>query len=170
MYNRFRGCFKCGLPCHLAKNCPTRQPNHGAGQLQRSQGQQNFTYEKVNQVTLEEAQQSQDVVLGMFLSNLHSATILFDSGASHSFISSKFLAKHNLPITIMKYTMIVSSPGGETKTKHICLAISIALRGVDILSNLIIIDSRGIDIILGMDSLKQYDRVILCTRRAILLT
>jgi hypothetical protein len=83
----------------------------------------------VNHVTAEEAQQSHDVVLGMFLTNSHPATILFDSGASHSFIASKFIAKHNLPITIMKYTMIVSSPGGEMKTKHTCPTISIATRG-----------------------------------------
>jgi hypothetical protein len=80
-------------------------------------------------VTAEKAQQSQDVVLGMFLANSHSATILFDSRASHSFISSKFVAKHNLPITIMKYTMIVISSVGEMKTKHICPIVSIATRG-----------------------------------------
>jgi hypothetical protein len=38
------------------------------------------------------------------------------------------------------------------------------------LSNLIIIDSQGIDIILGMDWLRKYDRVILCAKRAIHLT
>jgi hypothetical protein len=42
----------------MAKNCPTRQPNQGANQQQRSQGQQNFTYDKINHVTAEEAQQS----------------------------------------------------------------------------------------------------------------
>jgi hypothetical protein len=113
----------------MANNCPTRQPNQGANQQQRSQGQQNFTYSKVNHVTAEETQQSQDVVLGMFLAKSHPATILFNSGASDSFISSKFVAKHNLPITITKYTMIVSSPGGEMKTKHIRPIISIAIRG-----------------------------------------
>jgi hypothetical protein len=80
-------------------------------------------------VTAEEAQQSQDVVLAMYPTNLHLATILFDFGASHSFISSKFVAKHNLPIAIMKYTILVSSPRGEMKTKHICSAINIAIRG-----------------------------------------
>jgi hypothetical protein len=70
----------------------------------------------------------------------------------------------------MKYTMIVSSPRGEMKTKHICLAISIAIRGVDFLLNLIIIDSRGIDTIYGMDWLRKYDRVILCAKRATHLT
>jgi hypothetical protein len=64
----------------------------------------------------------------MFLANSHPATVLFDFGYSHSFIASKFVAKHHLPITIMKYTMIVSSLGGEMKTKHICPAISIAIR------------------------------------------
>jgi hypothetical protein len=102
-------------------------------------------------VTAEETQQFQGVVLGMFLANSYPATILFDFRASHSFISSKVIAKHNLPITIMKYTMIVSSQGGEMKTKHICLTISIAIRGVDFLLNLIVIDSKGINIILGMD-------------------
>jgi hypothetical protein len=106
----------------------------------------------------------------MFLANSHPSTILFNFGASHSFISSKFVAKHNLPITIMKYTTIVSSLRGEMKTKHICLAITIAIRGVDFLLNLIIIDSKGIDIILGMDWLRKYDRVILCAKRAIQLT
>jgi hypothetical protein len=88
-----------------------------------------FTYCKVNHVTTEETQQSQDVILGMFLANSHPAIVLFDSGAWHSFIASKFVAKHNLPITIMKYTMIISSPRGEMKTKYIYLAISIAIRG-----------------------------------------
>jgi hypothetical protein len=68
----------------------------------------------------------------------------------------------------MKYNILVSSPGGEIKTKHICLEISIAIRGVDFLSNLIIIDSKGIDIILDMDWLRKYDIVILSAKRAIM--
>jgi hypothetical protein len=120
-------------------------------------------------VTTEEAQQAQDVVLGMFLASSHPATILFDSGASHSFISSSFIVKHQLPITIMKQTMLVSSPGGEMRANHICPTISITIRGVDFLANLIVLDSKGIDIILGMDWLRKYDGVILCAKRAIRL-
>jgi hypothetical protein len=86
-------------------------------------------------VTAEEALQSQDVVLGMLPANSHPTMILFDFEASHSFISSKFVVKHNLPIAIIKYTMFV--------------------------------DSKGIDIILGMDWLRKYDEVILWAKRAI---
>jgi hypothetical protein len=121
-------------------------------------------------MTSDEAQQAQDVVLGMFLASLHPATILFDSRASHSFILSSFVAKHSLPIATMKHTMLVSSPGGEMRTKHICPAVSITIRGVDFPSNLILLDSKGIDIILGMDWLSKYDGVIQCAREAVKLT
>jgi hypothetical protein len=121
-------------------------------------------------MSTEEAQQAQDVVLGMFLACSHPTTVLFDSGASHSFISSSFVLRHQLSITIMKQTMLVSSPRGELRTRHICPAISITIRGVDFLANLIVLDSKGIDIILGMDWLRKYDRVILCAKRAIRLT
>jgi hypothetical protein len=127
-------------------------------------------YGRVNHMTSDEAQQAQDVVLGMFLTSSHPATILFDSEASHSFISSSFVAKHSLPIATMKHTMLVSSPGGEMRTKHICPAVSITIRGVDFPSNLILLDSKGIDIILGMDWLSKYDRVIQCARKAVKLT
>jgi hypothetical protein len=121
-------------------------------------------------MTCNEDQQAPDVVLGMFLASSHPATILFDSGASHSFVSSSFVVKHSLPIATMKHTMLVSSPGGEMRTKHICPMVSITIRGVDFLSNLILLDSKDIDIILGMDWLSKYERLIQCARKAVKLT
>jgi hypothetical protein len=106
----------------------------------------------------------------MFLASSHLITVLFDSGASHSFISSTFVDKYHLPISIMKHTMLVSSPGGEMRTKHICPPVSVTIWGVDFLANLIILDSKGIDIIHGMVWLRKYDGVILCAKRAIRLT
>jgi hypothetical protein len=40
----------------------------------------------------------------------------------------------------------------------------------DFLANLIILYSRGIDIILDMDWLRKYDGVILCAKRAVRLS
>jgi hypothetical protein len=70
----------------------------------------------------------------------------------------------------MKHTMLVSSPGGEMRTRHICPAVSITIRGVDFLLNLILLHSKGIDIILGTDRLSKFDRVTQCTRKAVRLT
>jgi hypothetical protein len=122
-------CFECGMTGHFARKCPNKQSTSATGNQSRTQVQQNYMYGKVNQVTSEEAQQTQDVILGMFVPSSNHATVLFDSGASHSFVSSSFVAKYNLPITTMRYTMLVSSPGGVMRTKHICPAISISIRG-----------------------------------------
>jgi hypothetical protein len=127
-------------------------------------------YGNVNHMTSDEAQEAQDVVLGMFLASSHPATVVFISRASHSFITSSFVAKHNLPIANKKHIMLVSSPGGEMRIKHICPAISISIRGVDFPSNLILLDSKGIDIILRMDWLSKYDGVIQCTKKTVRLT
>jgi hypothetical protein len=70
----------------------------------------------------------------------------------------------------MKHTILVSSPRSEMRTKHICPAASITIRGVDFPSNLILLDSKGIDIILGMDWLSKYDGVIQYTRKAVKVT
>jgi hypothetical protein len=42
-----------------------------------------------------------------------SKVVLFDSGASHSFISTAYVEKHNLPMALLRCRTIVSSPGGD---------------------------------------------------------
>jgi hypothetical protein len=61
-------------------------------------------------VAVEEVQEALDVVIVMFLINDTSVVVLFDSGASHSFISAAYVGKHNLPLALLRYQMIVSSP------------------------------------------------------------
>jgi hypothetical protein len=56
------------------------------------------------------------------------------------------------------------------RTMLICPAIRISIKGVDFPLNLILLVSKGIDIILGMDWLSKYDRVIQCTKREVRLT
>jgi 5-methylthioribose kinase len=74
----------------------------------------------VNHVVVEEAQQAPDVVIGMFFVNDTSAVVLFDSRASHSFISAAYIKKHNLPIALLRCQMIVSSPGGDMPARQLC--------------------------------------------------
>jgi hypothetical protein len=53
-------------------------------------------------VAVEEAQEASNVIIGMFLINNTSAVVLFDSGVSHSFISTAYARKHNLPLALLK--------------------------------------------------------------------
>jgi hypothetical protein len=74
---------------------------------------QNYVRGKVNHVAVEETQEAPDVVIGTFSINDISAVVLFDSKASHSFISAAYVEKHNLPIALLRCQMIVSSPRGD---------------------------------------------------------
>jgi hypothetical protein len=58
-------------------------------------------------------EEAPDVVLGIFIVNATSTLVLFDSRTLHSFISIAYVKKHNLPISLLKCQMIVSSLGGD---------------------------------------------------------
>jgi hypothetical protein len=83
----------------------------------------------VNHVAVEDAQAAPDVIIGMILVNDNDAIVLFDSGASHSFVAANFVQKHNVPLSMLKNQMIVSSPGGDMLARHVCPKVSILIRG-----------------------------------------
>jgi hypothetical protein len=64
---------------------------------------------RINHVSVEQAQNDSNMVLGTFPVNSVPATVLFDSGASHSFITDQFVTKLNLSMSSMKNPLIVSS-------------------------------------------------------------
>jgi hypothetical protein len=84
---------------------------------------------RVNHVAMEDAQAALDVIIGMILVNDNNAIVLFDSGASHSFVATSFVQKYNLPLSMLKNQMIVSSPGGDMYARHVCSKVSILIRG-----------------------------------------
>jgi hypothetical protein len=79
----------------------TPAPTHGANSIPVA-ARQNYVHGKVNHVTVEEAQEALDMVIGTFFINDTFAIMLFDSGVSHSFISAAYVEKHNLPIALLK--------------------------------------------------------------------
>jgi hypothetical protein len=130
----------------------------------------NYAHGRVNHVAMEDAQEAPNVVVGMFLVNNTSAVVLFDSRASRSFISIAYVQKHNLPITLLRCQMIVSSPGGDMPIRNICLKVNLKIRGVDLVTNLIVLESKRIDIILGMDWLSKHKELIDCAKKSVKLT
>jgi hypothetical protein len=121
-------------------------------------------------VVIEEAQEAPDVVLGTFLVNSNTTIILFDSVASHSLISAAYITKYNILVSLLKCCMVVSSPSGDMPSRQVCPKVNIKIRGVDFITNLIILESKGIDIILGMDWLSKHNVLIDCARKFVKLT
>jgi hypothetical protein len=119
---------------------------------------------------MEEAQKALDVGIVMFFINDTSAIVMFDSRASHSFISATYVEKHNLPIALLRCQMIVSSLGGDMPARQLCPKVNLKIRGVDFVANLIVLESRVIDIILAMDWLSKHNVLIDYTKKSIKLT
>jgi hypothetical protein len=120
-------------------------------------------------VAVEEAQEAPDIVIGIFLINDTSVVVLFDSGASHSYISAAYVRKHNLPLALLRCQMIVSSPGGDMPARQLCPKVNLKIRGVEFIANLIILKSKSIIVILGMDWLSKY-KVLIDYKKSIKLT
>jgi hypothetical protein len=131
---------------------------------------QNYARGRVNHVAVEEAQEAPDVVIGMFLVNDTSAVVLFDSRALHSFISAAYVGKHNLPLALLRCQMIVSSPGGDMPARQRCPKVNLKIRRVDFVANLIVLELKGIDVILGMDWLSKYKVLIDCAKKSVKMT
>jgi hypothetical protein len=80
-------------------------------------------------VVVEEAQEAPDVIIRMFLVNDTSVVVLFDSRASHSFVSATYAGKHNLPLALLRCQMIVSSPGEDMPARQLCPKVNLKIRG-----------------------------------------
>jgi hypothetical protein len=106
----------------------------------------------------------------MFLVNSTPASVLFNSGASHSFISAQFVAKHGIPVHSMSNHMLVSSPGENMKAMYQCLGVNFKIVGREFCANFVVLDSKGIDITFGMGWLSKVDAVIQCAKMSVILT
>jgi hypothetical protein len=76
----------------------------------------------------EELLHSQPVMAGLFTINSHPALVLFDFGASHSFMSIGFAERHNLPITAIPKAYRISTLGAQmfinTRTDTVSLVLA----------------------------------------------
>jgi hypothetical protein len=177
-------CFNCRETGHFITNCPypkmapstfsnsVNGPKQmtGPARATRAMTQQSYGKAKVNLIYVEQAEDTSDVVLGEFLVHSFSATVLFDSGASHSFISSYFVETHDIPTVALKKPLLTKSPGGHIPYHLGVINITINLSGVVFPTGLIVLNSHGIDVILWMDLLTKHRGTIACAGRAVTVT
>jgi hypothetical protein len=67
----------------------------------------------VNHLNVEEVMNEHDAVMSMFPLNSFTTLILFDTRASHSFISRAFVSKHAFPTETIGRPIKVSYLGGQ---------------------------------------------------------
>ena len=95
----------------------------------------------LNHVTKEEAQNAADIVLGTYPVNTIPAMVLFDSGASHSFVSKSFALQNNFSMLHLEKSMIIKSPGIKQVTQS-CQGVVIEFEGLKFYANLIVLERK----------------------------
>jgi hypothetical protein len=80
-----------------AGNCVQTRYNHG----------------RLNHLESEVVQETPDMIVGMFPVDSHIAEVLFDTRATHSFITASLVEAHNLPITTMSTPIQIDSTSGK---------------------------------------------------------
>ena len=103
--------------------------------------------------------------------------MLFDSGASHSFIDASVVIELGLEVEALEKPLYVSSPLGiRARIGMICRGYELEISGILLTVDLRVMDMLEFDIFLGMDWLTSYRVVIDCecmrlppTRRTVLV-
>src|SRR3954465_5830665 len=103
-----------------------------------------------------DGQQSLEIVIGRLLVNSIPATVLFDSGASHSFVSQKFADEKVLSLEDLPSSLRIVSPGSRMASSAHASFVRIDIQGCMFPTSLILLPHSNIDVILGMDWLVQY--------------
>jgi hypothetical protein len=97
----------------------------------------------LNHVNAEEAEESLDIVMDMFLVHSTPARVLFYSGASHSFVTEPFVKKSNMTPTLMERLMLVQIPRSTAKTRLSCKQVPVEILGVPFQAELIVLGAQG---------------------------
>jgi hypothetical protein len=94
----------------------------------------------VNYTTLEDIPESEQVLTDTFSLNGYPDVVLFDSGATHDFITKAYTQRCQLSIHHVDTPYLISTPGGRVVTKQTVMHAPLDLVGKLYKPNLIVLD------------------------------
>ncbi|KAG2390376.1 uncharacterized protein HKW66_Vig0222180 [Vigna angularis] len=163
-------CTKCRRNGHLENECyvggraAMRPPN--AGRAQQGRGGRAQATGRVYAITGAEAARSGTLITSTCFLFGKPCVVLYDSGATHSFISKACVEKLGLVESELQFDLVVSTPAaGGIKTSTACVRCPIEVEGRRYKVNLICLPLQDLEVILGMDWLATNRILIDCGKK-----
>ncbi|XP_050900642.1 uncharacterized protein LOC127107408 [Lathyrus oleraceus] len=152
-------CFKCQGESHMSRECPQNR-----NQMQgRSVG-------RVYTLDARKAKSNNALIAGMCFINNHPCFILFDCGATHSFVSIWCMKRLGLQAIPLSPPMVVTTAMDHVvETPLICKSCSLSVNGRIFQIDLICLPLKKVDVVLGMDWLSANSVFIGCEEKLIII-
>nr|GFB11140.1 hypothetical protein [Tanacetum cinerariifolium] len=159
-------CYECGRPGHFRKDCP-KLKNQNRGNQTRNKTGGNEVTAKAYAIGGGGKNYDSNVVTGTFLLNNCYASMLFDSGADRSFVSTTFGALLDVVPSTLDTSYAVELVDGRTSETNIILrGCTLGLLGHPFNIDLMPVELGSFDVIIGMDWLAKYHALIVCDEKA----
>ena len=121
-------------------------------------------------MTSQEAMATPDVVTGTLSIFGDDARVLIDPGATHSFISREYVTRVEAALVPLGCSLEIATPIGESLWPSQMLKGRLfSIEGQDMEADLIVIDLKGLDVILRMDWLASNYASMDCFRKEVIL-
>ncbi|KAJ1433763.1 Zinc finger, CCHC-type [Sesbania bispinosa] len=174
-----RVCYQCVQAGHIRRDCPTSvtQPSSShasapaalaSSQAPSAPAREGRGQARVFAMTRQDAQPSNAVVTGILSICSRDAHVLFDPGATHSFVSLSFATQLGKSPSSLDETLAVTTLVGEILLAD-CVYRScvVSIEGKELFANLIALDMVDFDVILGMDWLASHYATLDCHNKVV---
>ncbi|WVZ52392.1 hypothetical protein U9M48_003456 [Paspalum notatum var. saurae] len=167
-------CYKCGKTGHFSKNCLSLQRSQAPVLIRGNQRQNKKKGPerdpapregRVHYTHVDQIPEGEPVLASTFLVNEHPIAVLFDSGATHTFISRSYATCYHIDNMKAKYH--ITAPGSPINTNQIVTHLCLCIGTEEFYVDPVVLPNQGIDIILGMDWMKEHNVLLDITSRTV---